>query len=415
MAEPARVIFDGASALDVADWLLVAAARGRGSILLEPAGDLHSVMVERDAVLQGISWLMPALGDAVCARLAFVAGLELATAREQLGRAEVRVGREDVELLIAVRLSQSGLGVELERISAQRESVPEPKVTADANRIGIYKVVGELGRGGMGVVYRGEHEALAKPVAIKVLYAQMAQDPEMAGRFVREARAASRIRHPGIVDVTDFGTLPDGRGFLVMELVEGITLADVMANGALLPARAVAFAHQIATALEAAHERGVVHRDLKPANVFVDENEQVKIGDFGAAKVVESTTEPSDTQRGTIFGTPFYMSPEHARGLETDPRSDIYSLGCVFYEMISGKVPYDGQTALDVLSQHITALVPPIRSPHGPLPELLEHVIRRAMAKRVEERYQSARELLNDLTRLQTALGRAGWRKWLPV
>jgi serine/threonine-protein kinase len=139
----------------------------------------------------------------------------------------------------------------------------------------------------------------------------------------------------------------------------------------------------------------------------------VKLGDFGAAKL-ESSTAPSETQHGQVFGTPHYMSPEHARGLATDRRTDIYALGCVLFEMLTGAVPYDGATPFDVLTQHIHNPIPAIESPRGPLPDAVEKLIVRAMAKRIEERYQTAAELAVDLERAATALARPGWRRWLP-
>ena len=375
--------------------------------------------------------LHDAVGDAVIARIALLAQLDVASPEQQLGTLRVRAGTIDGEFLVIVRMTSDGLAAEIRRMAgsdsagASTPAMGSPpagrdSATVSGIRVGVYRIHREVGRGGMGVVYRAEHEALGKPVAIKVLYADMARDPETAARFVREARAASRARHPGIVDVTDFGTLPDGRAFLVMELIEGVTLDSVLNAGALPAQRAVGIARQIAAALEAAHAAGVVHRDLKPANVFVAGDDQIKIVDFGAAKVVQGATpagplRPSDTQKGSVLGTPHYMSPEHARGLMTDRRTDVYALGCVLYEMLSGAVPYDGENAVDVLTKHITAPVPPVDSPHGPVPEILERTVARAMAKRVEERYQTAREMLGDLDRAQAALARSGWRKWLPV
>jgi serine/threonine-protein kinase len=236
----------------------------------------------------------------------------------------------------------------------------------------------------------------------------------VSARFVREARAASRVHHPGIVDVIDFGSLPDGRAFLVMERIDGETLEQIIdGSGAMDPARAVTIARRIATALDAAHGAGVVHRDLKPSNVFVLADDAIKLADFGAAKMIDSTS-PAETQKGQIFGTPYYMSPEHARGLATDRRTDVYSLGCVLYEMLTGTVPFDGPTVMDILTKHIMEPLSPMQT-MVPIPDVLERTVSRALAKRVEERYQTAAEMGADLDRAAAALGRTGWRRWLPT
>jgi serine/threonine-protein kinase len=415
------------SAVDIADLLLVATLRKRAAaLIIEPTGQVHSVIVEHGAAASSVAELPAELGDAVVARLAILADLDVASPTEQVGRLRLRTGKVEHELLCVVRASHDGLGAELRRLvgtdemAKTGELAPGIHVTdspvdspAVMNRIGIYRIFSELGRGGMGVVYRAEHEALSKPVAIKVLYADLARDPTVAARFVREARAASRARHPGIVDVTDFGTLPDGRSFLVMELVEGATLQNVIDQGPLDPPRAIHLCRMIAAALDAAHDCGIVHRDLKPANVFVDGHDHIKIGDFGAAQLQDGAS-PGETQKGTILGTPYYMSPEHARGRPTDRRTDLYALGCVLFEMLSGRVPFSGDTPVDVLTKHITAPVPSPESPFGLLPEVVERVITRSLAKRVEERYQTAAEMGADLDRAHAALTRTGWRRLLP-
>ncbi|MBI4512093.1 MAG: serine/threonine protein kinase [Deltaproteobacteria bacterium] len=423
MLDSATLSLDHVSAVDAADLLLLAAARRKAtSLLIEPVGGAHAVTLERGSTPLAVAALPLHLGDAVIARLAIIAGLDVIAPDEQLGRIRLHVDDGESEFLVIVRAISDGLGAELRRIASHEDlahAIAEPSAPMSllqTMRIGIYRVHGELGRGGMGVVYRGEHGLLGRPVAIKVLYAELAKDPEIAARFVREARAASRARHPGIVDVLDFGTLPDGRAFLVMEVVEGTTLDVVLKKGALPPLRALNIARQIASALDASHGSGVVHRDLKPANVFVCEEDRIKIGDFGAAKLVgPGAGGLSDTQRGAIFGTPYYMSPEHARGVSTDRRTDIYAVGCVLFEMLAGRVPYDGETPVDILTNHITAPIPTLESPFGPLPDVLERAVTRAMAKRPEERYQTAQEMVADLDRALGALSRTGWRRWLPT
>jgi serine/threonine-protein kinase len=251
----------------------------------------------------------------------------------------------------------------------------------------------------MGVVYHARHQETGRRVAIKVLHRDLAADPRLASQFVREGRAASLANHPGIVNVTDFGRLPSGPAYLVMELVEGETLEAVLAAGALRPRRALTLARRMAAALAAAHVRGVIHRDLKPSNVFLDPGDGVKIGDFGAAKVLSLLPDSTATQHGVVLGTPFYMSPEQARGLATDERTDFYALGCILFRMLAGRPPYEGETVMDIVSGHITLPVPRVESPFGPLPEVVVAVVAKAMAKRAEERQQTASGFGTELDR----------------
>lgn len=397
------------------------------ALLIEPVNGKHVVTLEQGVTAQAIATLPSRLGDALVARLAILAALDVGRAEQQLGRLRLRrrsAGHQgasvDHDVLVVTRASGDGLEAEVRRIVGLDAGIVESGA-ADVpmevgQRIGVYRIFAEVGRGGMGVVYRAEHILLGKPVAIKILRAKLTQNVEVCARFLREARAAGRIRHPGIVSTTDFGTLPDGRSFLVMELVEGTTLEALLWKGPLNPSRAVEFARQMADALDAVHGQGVLHRDLKPGNVFIAMGDLVKIGDFGAAKIPDATPEPGrDTRKGMFVGTPEYMSPEHGRGLVTDRRTDLYALGCVFFHMLSGALPYRGSNAMAVLEQHFTAPIPMVVSPHGELPEIFQEIMRRALAKRVEDRYQTAREFCDDLNRAAAALERTGWRRWLPV
>jgi eukaryotic-like serine/threonine-protein kinase len=409
-------------AVDVADLLLAAVARRKcTAVLIEPDRDSHTVSLERSAGNATVARLPSDVGDAVAARLALIAGMDV-LGNELLGRLRVRVGREECEILISVNSAPDGLSAEIRRIvtAADRAGVATTDSDITLNQIGPYKLIDELGRGGTGVVYRAEHQALGKPVAIKVLYVDVASDPVAASRFIREARAASRARHPGIVDVTDFGTLHDGRSYLVMELVEGQTIDQLLGDGALDPLRAVLLIRQIALALEAAHRAGVVHRDLKPANIFIlAEPERgdpvIKIGDFGAAKLETPGLSPAVSQNNLVFGTPYYMSPEHASGRPTDRRTDVYALGCVLFELISGQVPFVGETTFEIMTKQVNDPPPPLTSPYGPLPAAVERVVSRALAKSADHRYQSAAEMAGDLDLAAGVLRRAGWRRWLPL
>ncbi len=275
---------------------------------------------------------------------------------------------------------------------------------------GRYRIESKLGEGGMGVVFMAKHTIIEKIVAIKVLKREVARDHNVVKRFVQEAKAASRIGHPNIVDVTDFGTTPDGMTYSVMEFVDGITLGRLLKSEAPLPLkRALPILAQMGKALGAAHEKGIVHRDLKPENIFLmnraGRRDFVKIVDFGIAKVMPlegDTNAPRLTRAGTVFGTPEYMAPEQAAGRnDTDQRVDIYALGTIFYEMVVAKVPHKGETTVRTLAMQ---MLDPIEPPRKARPDLaisdeLEGVIMHALAKKREERYASMEEFLSDLER----------------
>lgn len=412
---------EGYSVVDLADLLLLAVATGRAdALLLAPEASSTSVRYERGSAVVELLSLAPATGDALAARLGILGGLDLVGTKEQLGRLRTAVRRggqvaEMIELLVLLRSTPDGLFAELRRLPTA--GLPRSaNVTAETLErgytFGNYKVLGELGRGSQGTVYRAEHVMLEKPVAVKVLHAEFARDPVFAAQFVMEARAACRARHPSIVDVTDFGTLPDGRSFYVMELIEDSTLFSLLARDGALPAqRALWIARQVVDALRAASQQGVVHRDVKPANIFVDGDDRARLGDFGLARTSELAT---PTAPGEVVGTVYYMAPELIDGAPADVRSDIYALGCVLYEMLCGRVPFGGATLWEIIAAHATASPPPLVAPEGALPTSVEHVVRRAMARRPEERYQRPDEMLADLDTALRSLQRGGWRRWLP-
>lgn len=271
---------------------------------------------------------------------------------------------------------------------------------------GRYQVEGVLGRGTMGVVYSCRHLVLERSVAIKVLKPDMAQEEEVLQRFMIEAKAASSIGSKHIVDILDFGRLADGSSYLVMEQLRGQTLGDLLSASPLLPAPIVlSIARQIAEGLEAAHAAGVVHRDLKPDNIFLTETKPdeyfVTILDFGIAKVQASQNKL--TQQGTLVGTPHYMSPEQATACSADHRSDIYSLGVMLFELATGDVPFDGESPVSVLTQHVHDKPPDVAAalPTGrELPKGLFGVIKKCLAKRPDRRYQTMKELRADLESL---------------
>jgi serine/threonine protein kinase len=272
---------------------------------------------------------------------------------------------------------------------------------------GRYKVIKLLGEGGMGQVYLAEHSAIEKRIALKVLRAEYAHKGEIVTRFQQEAISASRIKHPNVLDVFDFGQLENGCFYLAMEFLEGNDLADELQRARQLTApRALPIAMQICRALAAAHAKGVVHRDMKPENVFLqrtgDGEEIVKIVDFGIAQLKPSNEEAAAqsthrrlTRTGMIFGTPEYMAPEQASGKHADLRCDVYAVGIILFELFTGAVPFTGETFLGVLTKHLNDMPPAMRSVYPDLqisPEL-EGVVQRTLAKDPAYRYQTMNEL----------------------
>jgi hypothetical protein len=270
---------------------------------------------------------------------------------------------------------------------------------------GRYRIDGVLGRGGMGVVYRSRHEVLEKPFAIKILLPT--EDGDVVERFVNEARAATAIGNAHIVDTIDFGQLPDGSTYFVMEYLEGRTLSQrIKAQKVISVAAALFIARQIAEGMSAAHRAGIVHRDLKPENIFLtrrdDEDDFVKLLDFGIAKM--QARENRLTRAGTIFGTPHYMSPEQASASEVDLRADIYSLGVILYEMLAGQVPFDAENPMGLLTQHLYTAPVPLTERKEPLQHIsteLDAVVLKCLAKRTSDRYASMDDFVADLDRLE--------------
>jgi hypothetical protein len=263
---------------------------------------------------------------------------------------------------------------------------------------GRYEVGRLLGAGGMAEVYEGLDRLLARRVAIKVLLTQYAHDPAFLERFRREAQSAASLSHPNIVGVYDTGSEGD-TWFIVMELVAGNTLRElIQLHGPVHPARAAEICSQVAGALAVAHARGIVHRDVKPGNVMLTTDGKVKVMDFGIAR---ATAVPSITQTAAVIGTAQYIAPEQAQGLEADARSDLYSLGCCLYEMVTGQVPFTGPTPVAIAYRHIQEDPTPLRALNSAVPASLERVCMKAMAKRPADRYQTAVELQRDLERVR--------------
>jgi len=270
-----------------------------------------------------------------------------------------------------------------------------------------YKIEKLLGEGGMGFVYLARHKVIDKKVAVKVLRAEMAKDREILERFLQEARAASSIGNPHIIDISDFGDLPDGSTYFVMEFLDGQSLVQFNDKNNRQPFDVIAkIAIQMANGLAAAHEAGIIHRDLKPENIFIVtrglDKHFVKILDFGIAKVATSG-ENKLTRAGAVFGTPHYMSPEQAAGSPLDHRTDIYSLGVMLYEMVSGVLPFTADNFMGILSQHMYQAPPPLGKLNlePPCPAELEAIIFKGLSKAPDDRYPDMLALSADLQRFQ--------------
>jgi eukaryotic-like serine/threonine-protein kinase len=257
---------------------------------------------------------------------------------------------------------------------------------------GRYELVQRLGWGGMATVWAGEDLILGRPVAVKVLHEGLAQDVGFRGRFEREAHHAALLSHPNVVTVHDSGQ-EDETLFMVMELVDGRSLRSILSSavGPVAVSHAVRLGRQVLAALAHAHARGIVHRDIKPANILIDNEDVVKVADFGIAKAAEDTTDLSPA--GMVMGTAAYVSPEQAAGRAVTPASDLYSLGCVLYECLACQPPFVGPSVLAVALQHYNDSPPPLRSRAPAAHPAIERVVMRALEKDPARRFESAAEM----------------------
>jgi len=271
--------------------------------------------------------------------------------------------------------------------------------------IGNYRITAKLGEGGMGVVYLAEHPVIGKKVAMKAIHPELSKNSDVVSRFVTEAKAVNQIGHEHIVDIADFGNTPEGEFYFVMEYLQGESLSDRLRRENRLNAgAALSITAQIADALNASHEQGIIHRDLKPENIFLCLNrgpgrDFVKVLDFGLAKLTLSDQKVSHkTRTGSVMGTPYYMSPEQCEGkIEIDHRADIYSLGVLLFEMLTGKVPFGGDGYGEIIVKHVTMPPPSVRSINDELPEELDLILYRALAKDRDQRFQTMHEFQEAL------------------
>jgi len=294
-------------------------------------------------------------------------------------------------------------------------ATPSPPVSTESGRVIAqrYRLIKKLGEGAMGAVFLAEHIHMRKRFALKILLPEAMASPEIVARFEREAIAAGNIEHPGVCAATDFGRLDDGGFFLVLEYVDGVSLRALNREGPMAPARACAIVRQILAALAAAHAKGVVHRDMKPENVMIttapNGDEVVKVLDFGIAKVDANTLGEGQgtnlTRMGAIYGTPVYMAPEQAMGKTIDARVDLYAVGVMLHEMITGKPPFDGD-GIVLLAKHVNDVPPPLVSPLDPnaVTSELRKFVDRLLAKQPEERPGDANRAIAELDQARTSL-----------
>lgn len=277
--------------------------------------------------------------------------------------------------------------------------------------VGEYQIEAKIGEGGFGAVYRATHPMIGKSAAVKVLSSAFSANRELSARFVNEARAVNRIKHGNIVDIFSFGTLPDGRLYFVMELLEGEAFDTVLDRVGYLPfEEALPIFRAVASAMDAAHEAGIVHRDLKPENVFLAQEARgsfkVKVLDFGIAKVAGGGgSDAHRTKTGEILGSPYYMSPEQARGQSVDSRTDVYSFGAMIHRTLTGDVPFNGNSTIDIVLAHVTSPPPPMSSVNALVPTALDGPVIAMLAKTPGERPASLSAALDVLVIAAAAAG----------
>ena len=261
---------------------------------------------------------------------------------------------------------------------------------------GKYRLDKKLGEGGMGEVWKGFHVVLEREVAIKFLLPEIAKDKEAYQRFILEAKAVSKVKHPGVVEIYDMDITEDGEPYIVMEYLEGKELVELIKEQKQLDEEQICnIMIQVAQCLIEVHKQGIIHRDLKPENIFLLNDGGIKILDFGIARVKSQAKRITKT--GRLIGTPYYMSPEQVKGMEVDERSDIYSLGVIMYEMFTGKVPFEGETVHEIIAKILSFKYTPINKIRNEVKGGLDKVIEKAMAQDKEERFQNCTELVDAL------------------
>jgi serine/threonine protein kinase len=402
----------------LADVVLAAAVRSQtDTVYLEPANEeTYTFSFERGGQTITTVQVESLSGAATVARLAYIANLDLAATSATSAVTKIRSGDREADVVITLR-PMHGLRAEIvvmPQRTGRARTAPPVGLGGIGDVIGNYRIVEPLGEGGMGTVYRVDHIALGRSYALKVLRSRVFEkDPTAGQRFLREARAAARVRHPNIGDVFDFGHLGDGRPYFVMELLEGESLADRVSREALQPADVVTIARQLAAALATVHDHGVVHADVTPSNALIINNDplHVKLIDFGLAAIAGEAF--NEQESDFVLGTPSYISPEQLRGLAATDRSDQYGLGAVLYELTTGRPPYIHKDLRELCMMHIQAPIPVVESPHGPLPAKLADVITTCLQKSPQQRFPGMRAMLAALDEIDRVAQQRGWRKWL--
>ena len=418
MVAEVRIKRPGDSPQRLADVLLAAAVRSSADALyIEPVeNNAYLVTFQRGQHTLATATVDAALGAASVARLAYLAKLDLAATHATSAVVPVRSGDRHADVVITIRPGDGPRAdlMVMRRAEVDRVLAQHPVGVDAGDTIGNYRIIELLGEGGMGTVFRAEHVVLGRHYALKVLRPKVIRrDAAAAERFVREARAAARVRHPNIVDVFDVGHLADGRPFFVMELLEGESLADRVHRGPLVVGDVVAVARQIALALAAVHDRGVIHADITPSNVFVVSAEPigVKLVDFGLAVMAGESLQ--EAAPNFVLGTPAYISPEQLRGLAATDRSDQYSFGVVLFELLAGHAPYIDADVRELCMLHLHAAIPAVTSPYGPLPPKLVDLVTTCLQKSPQARFPGMRALLGALDEIERVTDRRGWRRWL--
>ena len=321
--------------------------------------------------------------------------------------------REEVESLLR-SYGEAGSFMETPAVAGAAELlVGEQKKLSAGQLVKHYQILASIGEGGMGEVYLAKDTILGRRVALKVLPEYIGKDPDRLRRFKQEARSASTLNHPNVCVIHEIGETDDGRPFIAMEHIEGVTLRQRMNERAMKLGDALDITIQVANALTAAHQAGIVHRDIKPENIMIRSDGYVKVFDFGLAKLTDRRVSDEkatlstlfvNSSPGTVMGTAAYMSPEQARGVTVDERTDIWSLGVVLYEMVSGRPPFVGETPTDVVVAIVEKEPPAISKFLTAVPQELERILRKALRKDPNERYQIAKEMGIDLRSLRKDL-----------
>lgn len=398
--------------VDLADAILHAALEADADrVWIDPvplAELCYVISLERRGAVIATSTLDADLAAAIIARFGVIADVDASGEQSATGTTGIRRGERARELVVVIKPGPQPRA-ELVLSAGSSRRAPTFRDLEPGDCVDHYRVVEQLGAGGMGCVYHVEHVTLGRPYALKVLHSDVLErDPRSIDRFVREARAASRIRHPNIIDVFDFGYLADGRPYFVMEMIESESLGDAIDEGGPIePAKAIAIARQLASALGAAHEAGVIHADVTPSNILVS-GDHVKLVDFGLAELSEHMV--IDETATFVMGTPRYVAPERLLGRAASPACDQYALGVVLFEMITGITPFHSPDLRQLCQQHIAEPVPQMMSPYGALPPELDRFVARCMAKSPAHRFPSMAELATELDSLVWFLERGGNR-----